>query len=111
MISDSDQDVDRLIEKTQREAVQEGPKAGGSFSFAKVWAADKDALQEVVEDDQTDSWAHALEKLNEERQKEQDRHLANSGRGVRRRAADIAKVRPDIVSCIVYIECPTSRPK
>jgi chromodomain-helicase-DNA-binding protein 4 len=93
--------VDKLIEKTQREAVQEGPKAGGSglsFAFAKVWSADKHDLEEVVEEDQTDSWAQALEKLNEEKQKEHNRQLAESGRGVRRRAADIAQVLPKLVS-------------
>jgi hypothetical protein len=89
---DTEQDVDKLIEKTQREAVQE--KSGGSsltFSFAKVWAANKDDLEEVVEDDQTDSWAQALQKLNEHRQMDHDRQLVESGRGARRRAADIAK--------------------
>src|SRR6266542_6586434 len=87
--------MENLIEKTEKEAVQEGPKAGGgglTFTFAKVWAADKDGLEEIVEEDQTDSWAQALEKLNEERRKEHDRKFAESGRGARRRAADIAKV-------------------
>jgi len=85
--------VENLIEKTQKEAVQEGPKAGGglTFAFAKVWAADKDGLEEIIEEDQTDSWAQALEKLNEERQKEHDRQFAESGRGAHRRAAAIAK--------------------
>lgn len=84
--------MDKLIEKTQRDAVQEKPSGSSfTFSFAKVWAADKDELEEVVEEDQTDSWAQALQKLNEQRQTEDARQKTESGRGVRRRAADIAK--------------------
>jgi chromodomain-helicase-DNA-binding protein 4 len=77
------------------EAVTEAPKAEGgglSFSFAKVWAADKEHLEEVVEKDQADSWAQALQKLNEARELEQQRQLAESGRGSRRKAADMANV-------------------
>ena len=87
--------MENLIEKTQKEAVHEGPKAEGgglTFAFAKVWAADKGGLEEVIEEDQTDSWAQALEKLNEERQKEHERQFAECGRGAHRRAAAIAKV-------------------
>jgi chromodomain-helicase-DNA-binding protein 4 len=99
--------VGNLIEKTQREAVQD--KAGGSglsFSFAKVWAARKDELEEVVEEDQTDSWAHALQRLNEQKQMDHNRQLAESGRGVRRRAADIAKAsvisHPDLARLLSF---------
>jgi len=91
---DTDQDIEKLIEKTEKEAVQEAPKAAGglTFAFAKVWAADKDSLEEVVEEDQGDSWALALQKINEEKEKEQSKQAALSGRGARRRAADIANV-------------------
>jgi chromodomain-helicase-DNA-binding protein 4 len=72
--------------------VQEKSEGGSlTFSFAKVWAANKDELEEIVEEDQTDSWAQALQKLNEHKQEDHNRQLAESGRGVRRRAADIAK--------------------
>ena len=75
------------------EAVQESTSESGlSFSFAKIWAADKDSLEDVQEDDQTDSWAQALQKITIEREKEQVKEIALSGRGARRRAADIAKV-------------------
>jgi len=92
--TDSDNDIDKLLEKTEKEAVKEAPKAAGglSFSFAKIWAAEKDSLEEVVEEDQTDSWAQTLQKLNTERQKEQEKYIVESGRGARRKAADIAKV-------------------
>ena len=91
---DTENDIDKLIEKTEKEAVQESSKSesGLSFSFAKIWAADKDSLEEVQEDDQTDSWAQALQKITIEREKEQVKEVALSGRGARRRAADIAKV-------------------
>ena len=69
-----------------------------TFSFAKIWAADKDTLEEVVEDvDQKDSWAQTLQKLNLEREKQQEREFAQSGRGARRKAADVAKVRTKTV--------------
>jgi len=92
--ADSDNDIDKLLDKTEKEAVREAPKAAGglSFAFAKIWAADKDSLEEVVEEDQTDSWAQTLQKINSEREKEQEKYIAESGRGVRRKAADIAKV-------------------
>lgn len=79
--------------------MQESSKSesGLSFSFAKIWAADKDSLEEVQEDDQTDSWAQALQKLSIEREKEQIKEIALSGRGARRRAADIAKVMNSLV--------------
>lgn len=89
---DTEQDVVNLIEKTRREAVQD--KAGGSsltFNFAKVWAANKDELEEIIEEDQSDSWAQALQKLNQHHQENHHRQLAESGRGVRRKAAVIAK--------------------
>lgn len=86
------------------EAVQESSnsESGLSFSFAKIWAADKDSLEEV-QDDQTDSWAQALQKITLEREKEQVKEVALSGRGARRRAADIAKVS-SLVLCCLYLE-------
>ncbi|KDR85372.1 hypothetical protein GALMADRAFT_234197 [Galerina marginata CBS 339.88] len=91
----TDNDIEKLLEKTEKEAVKEAPKAAGglTFAFAKIWAADKDSLEDVVEDDQTDSWAKALEKINTEREKEQKNEIAMSGRGARRKAADIAKTK------------------
>jgi chromodomain-helicase-DNA-binding protein 4 len=100
---DSDQDIVRLLEKTEKEAVKETSKAGGglSFSFAKIWAADKDSLDEVSEEDQRDSWAQTLAKINEETAKQQAMEVTQSGRGIRRKAADIAKV-----SCYVCVILP-----
>ncbi|KAF9479710.1 hypothetical protein BDN70DRAFT_878461 [Pholiota conissans] len=93
-ITYSEHDIDKLLEKTEKEAVQEAPKAAGlTFSFAKIWSADKDLLEEVVEDEQKDSWAQTLQKLNTEREKQQEREIAQSGRGARRKAADIANTK------------------
>lgn len=62
-----------------------------NFSFAKVWAADKDSLEEIEEDDRVDSWTLALEKIQAEQIKEAIKVEAESGRG-RRKAAAAAKV-------------------
>ena len=93
--ADTDNDIDKLIEKTEKENEEQAtPKEGGlSFSFAKIWAADKDSLEEVDDDDQVDSWARTLQRITAEREKEQSKETALSGRGARRRAADVAKVR------------------
>ncbi|KAF7306761.1 SNF2 family DNA-dependent ATPase [Mycena indigotica] len=84
----SDQDIDKLIEKTEHEAEPEkstGEEGAFSFSFAKVWAADKDTLEEVVEEDMTaDSWAQTLEKINTNREKNQAQEMDRYGRGKQR---------------------------
>ncbi|EAU92718.2 SHREC complex subunit Mit1 [Coprinopsis cinerea okayama7 len=94
-ITYSEQDIEKLIEKTETEGEQtEGPKEGGmSFSFAKVWATDRNALDEVGDEDQVDSWALTLEMINKEREKERALEQALSGRGARRKAADVAKTK------------------
>ncbi|KAF8913030.1 SNF2 family N-terminal domain-containing protein, partial [Gymnopilus junonius] len=95
----TDNDIEKLLEKTEKEAVKEVSKAAGlSFSFAKIWSADKDTMEDIVEDDQTDSWAMTLQKINAEREKEQERDIALSGRGARRKAADIAKTKLNVVA-------------
>ncbi|KAJ7042418.1 SNF2 family DNA-dependent ATPase [Mycena alexandri] len=85
----TDADIDKLIDKTEQEAEPEQTNEEGalSFSFAKIWAAEKDSLQDVVEEDQGDSWAQALQNLNEELEKTKANETALSGRGARRRAA------------------------
>jgi len=90
----SEQDIDKLIEKTEKEGDQVEPEvgAGGTFSFAKVWSAEKDSLEEIADDapdavDQVDSWAQTLERLAAERAKVEEQEV--TGRGVRRRAAAV----------------------
>ncbi|KAH9942923.1 SNF2 family N-terminal domain-containing protein [Amylocystis lapponica] len=89
----SEQDMDNLIEKTEKEGDEVEPQEGGgaAFSFAKVWSADKDSLEEMADDantiSQVDSWAQTLERLAAERAKEQAKEV--TGRGVRRRAAAV----------------------
>ncbi|KAJ7783591.1 SNF2 family DNA-dependent ATPase [Mycena maculata] len=86
----TDTDIDNLIDKTEKEAEPEQSNEEGalSFSFAKIWAAGKDSLEDVVEEeDNGDSWAQTLQKINEEREKSKAHEIALSGRGARRRAA------------------------
>ncbi|OCH94711.1 hypothetical protein OBBRIDRAFT_746991 [Obba rivulosa] len=90
----SENDVERLIEKTEKEGDEVAPDAGqsSSFSFAKMWSVDKDSLEEVsgeapVEMEQTDSWAKTLERIAAERALAKEKE--ETGRGVRRRAAAV----------------------
>ncbi|KAJ7932575.1 SNF2 family DNA-dependent ATPase [Mycena leptocephala] len=86
----TDTDIDKLIDKTEQEAEPEKTNDEGalSFSFAKIWAAEKDTLEDVVEEeDQGDSWAQTLQKINEDRERVRAHEIALSGRGARRRAA------------------------
>ncbi|KAJ6519648.1 SNF2 family DNA-dependent ATPase [Mycena sanguinolenta] len=88
-ITYTDTDIDKLIDKTEQEAEPENTNEEGalSFSFAKVWAADKDTLDDVVEEEDQDSWAQTLQKINEDRDRVRATEMALSGRGARRRAA------------------------
>ncbi|KAI0094367.1 SNF2 family N-terminal domain-containing protein [Irpex rosettiformis] len=90
----SDHDIDKLIEKTETEGDQLEPQAGegAAFSFAKIWSADKDELEELETDNaekeaQDDAWAKTLQRIAEERAKEQLVEI--SGRGARRKAAPV----------------------
>src|SRR5207237_675470 len=100
VILDTDHDIDQLIEKTEKEDTRdEAPKEGGlSFPFAKIWAADKDSLEEVADDlpqDQgLDSWAQILERIEAEARKEKVAEV--TGRGARRKAA---AVFPQVDNC------------
>ncbi|KAG2154662.1 hypothetical protein DEU56DRAFT_769656 [Suillus clintonianus] len=88
-----DNDVEKLIEKIEVEGDQQAAtkEAGLSFAFAKVWAADKDTMEEIQEDvpdtEQGDSWAQALERIAAEKGAEQVTEV--TGRGARRKAAAI----------------------
>lgn len=82
-----------MIEKTEKEGDQqdEQSKEGSLFSFAKVWAADRDSLEEmndeVDEAQQADSWAQTLQRLADEMTKQREEEA--TGRGVRRKAAAV----------------------
>lgn len=92
-ITYSEQDIDRLIEKTETEdepPKEAGEDTGHAFSFAKVWTAENDGLEEV--DDRAhgssgtvDSWALTLELIAKEQA--QMKATERTGRGVRRKAA------------------------
>lgn len=87
---DADHDVDALIEKTETEGDEsEESTAGANFSFAKIWTSEKESLEELQEDanldQQSDAWQLALQRLAQER--ETERAMELTGRGVRRKAA------------------------
>jgi hypothetical protein len=95
--SDSEQDLDKLIEKVETEEAapeERREDSGQAFSFAKVWTAENDALEELEEQANKhtatpDSWAHALELIAKEQ--EQMKVTERTGRGVRRKAAIAAE--------------------
>lgn len=81
-----------MIERTEKEGdqVESEINANQAFSFAKIWSADKDELEDVQDDAngaQLDSWAQTLERIATERTKTQAAEM--TGRGVRRKAAAV----------------------
>ena len=86
-----------MIEKTETEETppeETGEDPSQAFSFAKVWTADNDALEELEDrapehTAATDSWAHALELIAKEQT--QTKAAERTGRGVRRKAAIAAE--------------------
>ncbi|CAL1695101.1 unnamed protein product [Somion occarium] len=90
----SEHDIDNLIDKTEKEGneVDQSSNKEALFSFAKVWSADKDSLEEMsdetaVQAEQVDSWAQTLERIAAERLQAQEQEA--TGRGVRRKAAAV----------------------
>ncbi|KIP12064.1 hypothetical protein PHLGIDRAFT_400060 [Phlebiopsis gigantea 11061_1 CR5-6] len=86
----SENDIQHLIEKTEKEGDEQEPatgEGGGSFSFAKIWSAEQDVEDTPDERAQEDAWAQTLARIAEERLKEQAKEA--TGRGVRRKAAAI----------------------
>ncbi|KAI6008336.1 SNF2 family DNA-dependent ATPase [Pisolithus orientalis] len=86
----TDNDLDKLIEKTEVEGEQEEvTKDGGlKFSFAKVWAANKGTFEDIgneTPEPHDDSWAQTLQRIAVAKNTSQV-HEA-TGRGVRRKAA------------------------
>ena len=100
-VTDTDLDIEKLIEKTEKEGDQEDnvtKEQAFSFSFAKIWAADKDSLEEVEEnlpDDQGDSWAQALQRITAAQEQNIPKEI--TGRGVKRRAAANIQVSPSVL--------------
>lgn len=113
--ADSEADIQSLIERTEKEGdqlEQSGQNQPSAFSFAKVWAADKEALTEM--DDVTseragevgDSWAQVLAKLEAERGKVRAQEV--TGRGARRKAAPSFLPEVSAYFCIVGSELTSS---
>jgi hypothetical protein len=91
---DSDQDIDKLIERTETEGDEQETTTGegAAFSFAKIWSADKDALEELdtddpAKEDQDNAWTQTLQRIAEERAKAE--LVEETGRGTRRKAAPV----------------------
>jgi chromodomain-helicase-DNA-binding protein 4 len=94
-LPDSDNDVSNLIERTEKQGdvdTQRSEGASFSFSFAKIWTTDPTNTQELLDDDQTDSWAQTLQRITTEKEAESQNEVAVAGRGVRRKAAQLANV-------------------
>jgi hypothetical protein len=92
---DSENDVSNLIERTEKEGDADKKQSEGtsfSFSFAKIWTTDPSNAQEFGDDDQIDSWAQTLERITAEKAAESRNEVAMAGRGVRRKAAQLANV-------------------
>src|SRR5216683_1946181 len=95
--SDSDHDLDKLIEKTETEEApreETGDDTGQAFTFAKVWTAENEELEELEDQaldntEITDTWAQALELFAKEQA--EVKATERTGRGVRRRAAIAAE--------------------
>ncbi|EPQ60503.1 hypothetical protein GLOTRDRAFT_68181 [Gloeophyllum trabeum ATCC 11539] len=96
-INYTDQDLEKLIEKTETEGEhvdQEKQKDAGLFAFAKVWSADKDSFEEMPDAgaaEEGDSWAQTLQRIVQEREREQAHEV--TGRGARRRTALIPQLK------------------
>lgn len=64
---DTDQDIEKLVERTEKEGdnKDEEKKEGLGFAFAQIWSAEKDTLEEVQDEnsapnEQDDSWTQTL---------------------------------------------------
>lgn len=88
-----------MIEKTEKEGDQPEQKTGEAFTFAKVWAAEKDSLDEMDDAEaqaQDQAWTKTLARIEEENAKQQAMEV--TGRLAKRKAAAVfaksnAKVR------------------
>ena len=105
---DTDHDLDRLIQKTEIEGEDKDIASDPSlkFSFAKVWAAEKDALEDIGNSapdvDQGDSWAQALRRIAAKQDIASEKEV--TGRGVRRKAAAaFPQVGSEYLHCVHWL--------
>lgn len=99
---DTDQEIDKLIDKVETEDGDDhtGQSNSNVLSFAKVWSAQNDELDELAEAEdrnQVDSWALALQKISEKEETGKAKEV--SGRGVRRKATQ--KVNSNISDYLI----------
>lgn len=93
--SDTDNDLDSLILKTEQQPQdsQADSEKATSFTFAKIWTADKEDGEEVGDEDHGDSWTQTLQTINAERDKIKKQEVTSGGRGTRRKATKLPNVR------------------
>ena len=87
-LKDTEQDIDNLIEKTEREGdgTAEEP-SNNAMGFAKIWSLHKDDVEELEDDnnEQNDAWAQTLAKMVDDQKRAEKEE--KTGRGARRKAA------------------------
>ena len=91
--------MDNLIQRTETEVTVEGTgESTHAFTFAKIWTADKDDMEDVPDDDPAgndapDSWAVTLARIADDQRKRKEAEA--TGRGVRRKATNMP-VKPQV---------------
>ena len=106
---DSEQDIDQLIEKTEQggDDQERDASSKSAFSFARIFSAGKDILEEMPDENEptkneADSWAQTLAHIAQVQAASQTRAVEISGRGVRRKAAQI-KVKSELIAWLHLI--------
>lgn len=87
ILEDTEQDIDNLIEKTEKEGDVVEESSNNAMAFAKIWSLHKEDVEELPDDknDQDDAWAQTLAKMvDDQKQAEKEE---KTGRGARRKAA------------------------
>lgn len=89
---DSEEDIDNLIARTEKEGEDVPEATRSSFGFAKLWVVEKDTLEEVSEDVTADAhddgfWGDVLARAAAEKAKAKAAEV--TGRGAKRRAAAV----------------------
>lgn len=101
MLADTDADIDKLIDRTEKEGDQV-EEAASAFNFAKLWVIEKDALEEVPDEPANESqdggfWDAILARAAKEKA-DKNEGEANGPRP-KRRAAAVVQVVFTLFTC------------